>query len=379
MIEDNKGFLYPSVDMTQCIDCGLCNKVCIEYAQFEKRFPIKAYASKNYDDEVRGSSSSGGIFPMLAKAVLERGGVVFGVRFDDKWECVHDYIEDISEIHLFQGSKYVPSRIGDSYIKAEKFLKEGRAVLFSGTSCQIAALNRFLGQEYANLLTLEVTCHGVPSPAVWRKYLDTILKRARKGKNTVSALPIFHHKGRDTLGGSAIERISFRDKGTGWEKFSFALSLGKPNGAGKKNSVSLSHTHEEDPFMRLFIYDVILRPSCYHCPAKSGKTMSDFTLADFWHIDKIMPDFNDDKGVTLVYLNTLKAIDFYNRLQCDDREMSIQDATERKVAWFLDNRKKNPFRSLYFLLYHIVDFDSLANFVTNYKYVKIIKKILKIK
>ena len=187
MYADNEGFLYPQVNSTICIDCGLCEKVCPVINQNKPNVPLSVYAAKNINEEVRIKSSSGGIFTLLAEQIISEGGVVFGARFNENWEVVHDYTETIDGLESFRGSKYVQSSISDNFKVAKQFLKEGRKVLFSGTPCQIAGLKKFLQKEYENLLTMEVVCHGVPSPMVWRDYID--YKRAKRdtGKNTFSS------------------------------------------------------------------------------------------------------------------------------------------------------------------------------------------------
>ena len=183
--EDGEGFLYPETDEGRCIDCGLCEKVCPVIFQGTGRRPLNVYAAKNPDEEIRWESSSGGVFTLLAEKILSEGGVVFGARFDARWEVVHDYTENVEGLSAFRGSKYVQSRIGDSFRQTECFLKTGRKVLFSGTPCQIAGLKLFLKKEYDNLLTVDFICQGVPSPGVWRKYLKEIAARRAAGKNTV--------------------------------------------------------------------------------------------------------------------------------------------------------------------------------------------------
>lgn len=141
--EDGEGFLYPETDEGRCIDCGLCEKVCPVIFQGTGRRPLNVYAAKNPDEEIRWESSSGGVFTLLAEKILSEGGVVFGARFDARWEVVHDYTENVEGLSAFRGSKYVQSRIGDSFRQTECFLKTGRKVLFSGTPCQIAGLKLF--------------------------------------------------------------------------------------------------------------------------------------------------------------------------------------------------------------------------------------------
>ena len=182
---DKEGFAYPVVESFRCIDCGLCERVCPILNQNVTRVPVKTYAAKNPNETIRSKSSSGGIFTLLAEIVIVQGGVLFGARFDEDWNVIHDFTETLEGVAAFCGSKYVQSRIGDSYRRVEKFLKAGRKVLFSGTPCQVAGLKRFLRKEYDNLLIVDFVCHGVPSPKVWQMYLNETIARQGDGKNTV--------------------------------------------------------------------------------------------------------------------------------------------------------------------------------------------------
>ena len=185
--EDEQGFRYPLVDESICIDCGLCEKVCPVIHQLDAKKPLKVYAAQNPNEEIRLKSSSGGIFTMLAESVIDEGGVVFGAQFDKNWEVEHAYTESKEGLAAFRGSKYLQSRTGETYKQTRDFLKAGRSVLYSGTSCQIAGLKKFLRKEYENLITVDVVCHGAPSPLVWRTYLDDFKKcpKGTAGKNTV--------------------------------------------------------------------------------------------------------------------------------------------------------------------------------------------------
>lgn len=283
--EDKEGFLYPVVNQTLCIACGKCEKVCPELHPFDAVKPLMVYAAKHPDESVRAESSSGGIFTLLADAVIDDGGVVFGARFDTDWSVVHDFTETHEGLQAFRGSKYLQSKIGNTYQLAEKFLKAGRKVLFSGTPCQIAGLKRYLHKDYENLLAVDFVCHGVPSPLVWKKYLEETIAREYKLK---------------------IDTISFRNKDLGWKKYSFALTLSGVTNDGEKNTVLLSTIFLENEYMQAFLADFSLRRSCYACPAKGGKSGSDLTIGDFWGIEKITPEIDDDKGCSLVIVHTQK-------------------------------------------------------------------------
>lgn len=329
--EDNKGFRYPTVNKEKCINCGLCEKVCPVLNEGKPHKPIKTFAVINPDLEVRLDSSSGGFFSLLAEYVINKGGVAFGACFDKEWNVVHDYIDTVEDLYKLRGSKYVQSHNIDSYIITKKFLQEGRLVLFSGTSCQISGLKLFLRKEYNNLLTVDVVCHGVPSPLVWRDYKEKITKRPKgvAGKNTVlSSL-------KET---PVITGISFRDKRLGWKKYGF-VAYGVSAAKADKNSVlSLKHSNEEvlidemhhdNLYMKMFLNNLCLRPSCYKCHSKKGKCGSDFTIADFWGIGEFNTKFDDDKGVSAVLVNNAKALDIMNNLKAEICESEYKQVYKR--------------------------------------------------
>lgn len=274
---DGEGFLYPRVDTTVCIDCGLCEKVCPVINQNDEREPLAVYAAKNTDENVRMHSSSGGLFSLLAERTIEQGGVVFGARWDADWNVRHDCVERKEDISKFRSSKYLQSIIGDCYVKTENFLNQGRKVMFTGTPCQIAGLKHFLRKDYENLLAVEVICHSVPSPGVWQQYLSEKLQNMGLRK-------------------SDIQQISFRDKSTGWKTYSFVIK--------GKNGNEYRELSSKNTFMRGFLADLYTRPSCHVCPAKQLKSGSDITLGDFWGIGSLMPELDDDKGVSAVIANT---------------------------------------------------------------------------
>lgn len=337
MKEDYEGFLYPVVDTVTCIECGLCEKVCPVINQSESRKPLNVYAAKNKDEEIRIKSSSGGIFTSLAEAVINEGGVVFGAKFDKNWNVVHDWTSTIEGIAEFRGSKYVQSTIGDTYKEAREFLKQGRKVLFSGTPCQIAGLKFFLRKEYDNLLTVDFICHGVPSPGVWRRYLNETVARMCD-KNTVSSDPIFKE---DT----SVTCVSFRNKHYGWKKFSFALTLSATNRSGEKNSVSLLNTKYKNPFLIGFLRNLYLRPSCHHCPSKGFNSFSDITIADFWGINDYMPKQNDHKGYSLVFIHNAKV-----KIDKQNIDFSLLDIKEicRNNWTIYNSSKQHPNRNTFF-------------------------------
>ena len=318
MREDDEGFLYPHVDEAECIGCGLCEAVCPLLNVGEPMDANKVLAAKNRDDGERMASSSGGVFIALAKDVIRRGGVVFGAVFDERWEVKHTSAETLDGVRRMMGSKYVQSRVESSFRDAEKFLRAGREVMFVGTPCQIAGLRGYLRKDYDGLLAVELLCHGAPSPGVWRKYLGEALSpsaRRAAGKNTVlsSSLKFV----------PVITGIDFRDKQPyGWEKYSFVVR-GEAAFEADKNTVLLSDMFFDNPFMRGFLKNIYLRPSCYRCKCKQGRSKSDLTLGDFWGVGKVMPGFADTKGVSLVLVNTEKGDAAFAALNMETRPVGL--------------------------------------------------------
>ena len=274
---DNEGFWYPKVDNENCVQCKLCIYCCPinQRAAVGEQFP-DAYACRNKDDEIRLGSSSGGVFYLLGRHALDNGGVVFGARFDSHFHIVHGWTETEEGLLEFMGSKYVQSKIGDSYKHAEAFLRQGRKILFTGTPCQIAGLKSYLRKEYSNLLCVDFICHGVPSPKAWIKYLHFQEERT----------------------GSAVQRVAFRSKTSGWRQFSVCLCFA--------NNAQYLQRFDGDPYMNAFLHDLSLRPSCYSCRFKTLIRQSDITLADFWGIEHVCPEMDDNKGTSLVLVNSEK-------------------------------------------------------------------------
>lgn len=350
--EDTEGFLYPQVDEETCIKCGLCEKVCPILNQADKLSVLEVLAVKNPDDEERMNSSSGGVFLPLAREVINQGGVVFGAVYDESWEVHHVYAEKIEDVYPMMGSKYLQSKIGNSFKDAERFLKQGREVLFVGSPCQIAGLRTYLrSKQYPNLLAVDFLCHGVPSPGVWRRYLaetyggydakEQSRLQATAGKNSVLLSSL--------NATSPIGDIKFRDKReSGWKKFRFVVRQ-KSASKADQNTVLSSDIHYMNPFMQGFLSDIYLRPSCYACKCKNGVNHSDMTIADFWGINLSAPEFDDDKGVGLVLLNTEKGEEYFSRLPMDKMPSNLEKAHYYNGG-FNEHTKAHPKRDQFFFL-----------------------------
>lgn len=315
--EDEQGFRYPQVNQELCVDCKLCENVCFFLQEKKSRKPLHVYAAINPNEGIRMNSSSGGIFSLIAELVIAEGGVVFGARFNENWEVIHDYTETMEGLEVFRKSKYVQSMVGKTYKKAKRFLQQGRLVLYTGTPCQIGGLHMFLQKDYENLLTVDVVCHGVPSPLVWRTYLQEIVCSQKKIGEKMERL-------------SDITDVSFRDKVKGWKKYSLLIS-GKIILEAQKN-VSLSsmnivqETFDKNVYMQVFLNNLCLRPSCFNCSAKSGKSGSDLTLADYWGIANSHPQWDDDKGTSLILVNSLKGEKIIKSMNLLKEETLYEDA-----------------------------------------------------
>ena len=286
MKEDRECFLQPHIDTKTCIGCHKCEKTCpiLNPIEIPTDFETQAYAAINKDEDVRMRSSSGGMFHALARWTIEQGGVVFGARFNDQWEVVHDYTETKEGIEPFMRSKYVQSRIGETFKQVKQFLKEGRQVLFVGTPCQIGGLKFYLNKEYDNLLAVDFVCHGVPSPGVWREYL------------------------KEKVRGDKVLDVNFRDKRDGWKGFQCVTTT-------TTTTTTTREKQRENIFFKGFISNVYLRRSCYNCQFKEINRVSDITLADFWGIENVYPEIDDDKGLSAVFIHTYKGQKALNQLQ----------------------------------------------------------------
>lgn len=269
-----EGFLYPCIDEERCIHCGLCYTRCpSEHATYPLAAEPECYAAAA-SDELRRESSSGAIFPLLAEHVLEAGGYVCGAAWNEENLVEHIIISDKAELPGLKSSKYLQSRTGDVYQRIKQLLREGKPVLFSGTPCQVAGLNAILGKVYDNLLTVEVVCHGVPSPAVYKQYLETLVKSADE----------------------KVLSTNFRDKVNGWKP--------QPTITTHTSAATYTYPAKSDTFMRAFLGNLCLRKSCSCCPYARIPRQGDITLGDFWGIKRYSRRLNDKKGLSLVLINS---------------------------------------------------------------------------
>lgn len=343
MVEDSEGFLYPYVNEDKCIKCGKCEEYCPALhirGIFDKR-PF-TWGGYTRNSDIRRKSSSGGIFSELAEQIIADNGVVFGAAFNEKKDSVqHIAIDAIADINKIRGSKYVQSDLSNCFSEVLKILKEGRKVLFSGTFCQIDGLRMFLKDDYPNLITVEMICHGVPSPKLLKKYVDEKRKK---------------------LGGD-IKSFSFRDEVGGPILY---INIESENRKYRRSS-------QTDSYYSLFFSNNCLRPACYNCRSKGKQRVADFTLADFWGVENVASDLIDGGGISLVIVNTNKGMELFEKIKekISGREVDFYDAIKGNVAFFTPYKKPNTREQFW------RDFQNKTTSQLRWKYCRVIRKSIK--
>lgn len=277
MVKDEKGFLYPSIDNSLCINCGICLSVCDFRKNDNSGTLLKTVACKHKDPNERGTSTSGAAFQILVDYICSKGGVAFGCELINPRTIAHTFYDVHEQMNKFKKSKYVQSDLKNTFYECLKFLKQGRFVLFSGTGCQISGLLSYLKFKKADttrLITCDIICHGCPSPDVWSAFVDELEEREK----------------------SPLKEIQFRNKKFGWHSHieTFSFENGKNVDSNKWAS--------------MFYSNVLFRESCYNCKYTKLNRNSDFTIADCWGIEKSNQLFDDNKGVSLVLFHTKKSL-----------------------------------------------------------------------
>jgi len=354
---DESGFYYPKIDNEKCINCELCLKVC-DFKIFKPTDNVPlAFAIKSKDDNEVCTSRSGAFFIGLADYILKRDGVVFGCEMTDKKTIIHKYALTKEEVKRFKGSKYVQSSIRNCFEECSNFLLNGKYVLFSGTGCQIHGLISYLKLKKINcekLVTVDFVCHGVPSPQVWSKFIDEFEKRYN----------------------IQIESINFRDKQiNGWREH-------KETYQTTNGSKIISNK-----WARMFYSHLLFRESCYNCKYTTTNRNSDFTMGDYWGIDKNVPEIDDNKGVSLVLAHNEKAYHIVKEMNGDfyvfatNLENSIQPQLKKPI-------NKNPKYELFWKKFKNNNEKTISKYFFPNKFVlfieefkkkikKLIKKLLK--
>lgn len=308
MEADEQGFSYPAVDQELCVSCGLCTKACQigKTSEVRTNAAVRCLGVKNHDT-IRLISSSGGIYTAISEYVLSAGGLCVGAAYDEEMQVTHAFAATREERDRFRGSKYVQSNMGGIYRQIQKYLSAERSVLFTGTPCQCAALKLYLKTtktDTNNLFVMDLVCHGAPSPGIWKEYVRVLEKEM----------------------GAKMVDYTFRNKEVGWRNYNIKawFENGKTCTGGAKGRV----------FAKLFSADVMLRPSCYYCPYASLTRCTDVTIGDFWGIEQIDGAFSDNKGISMLLINTRKGAALWEACQANVescKEYSVTQLTQPQL------------------------------------------------
>lgn len=348
MEADVEGFLYPRIDSSLCVDCGLCDKVCPIKNDTEKNGIINSYALQTTDEYVREISTAGGAFYVIAKQIIREGGIVWGAVIDECNIVRHISVEKIEDLPPLCMSKYVQSRIGNAYKSIKESLKT-RKVLFVGTPCQCAGLVSYLRRKPDNLILIDFLCHGVPSPKVWSKYSTVMIKKY------------------------SANGFQFRNKKYGYDKTGFAFRTSD----GELIHSSVSEDKEVQFMLKAFFAEICSRPSCHSCHFKGYERVTDITMGDLWHIGRYYPEMNDNKGTTFVAVHTEKGKQFLDSSEyfvtkmIPYREYSKDDGINLLCSMSANEKRENFFKDL--------DEKSLTDLYDTYlqKKENVVKEVLK--
>ena len=362
MKKDSAGFFYPEiVKPSACIDCGACERACPVLADnkvtgnHSLAFVYVAFAK---NEPLRMESSSGGVFSELATVILQMGGIVYGSSYDENGVIRHIGIENKQDLGKLRGAKYSQSVLGNTFSNIKKQLMSGKTVLFSGTPCQVAGLKSFLKRDYDNLVCIDFVCHGVPSPMVWEKYVA--------------------YRAQFDNGGTLPLHINLRNKESGWSNYSYSVEFAYGN---KKRYFC---KNAEDPFMYLFVNDYILRKSCGDCHFKGYNRVSDITLGDFWGIQNIDPEMDDNKGTSLVLTHDAVGEDLLKKVagRVKIKQVTLEQASSENLS-LLKSSVHKPSRDIVLKTIESEDFQAILPFLQKEQLLQrrkrenILKKVLK--
>lgn len=344
----SKGFDYPVVDRTACIGCGACEKVCPVLCVPKGIDGTRAFGITVKNEEILQSSSSGGVFSLLAEAIIKDNGSVFGVETDENLRVQHTEAKSNDELQRLRGSKYVQSDIKSNYRLVRKLLDNGKKVLFSGTPCQIAGLTTYLKRDYPNLIKQDVICHGVPSPGAFEKYIVGLEKNT--GKHIVAAY--------------------FRDKSISWHNSGLKIVF--------NDGSTVFESANSNPYLKAFIQNYSLRDCCYDCRFKGNNHVSDITLADFWGVQKVDPSIMDKRGVSLVLIHTEKGMKLFSEaIQGEQgKEVNFECAVKYNSAW-AHSPKKPSKRERFFIAVEQEGFNKKTDSLMKDNIVILLKKKIK--
>lgn len=315
MQSNEQGFLYPVIDETKCINCGKCSRVCpMENSNGTK--PLAVYAAVHRDRKVLMDSSSGGMFTAIAQAVLNAGGTVFGCVMDSEFNVFQKAAADADSLSQMRGSKYVQSDTMNTYLEAEVLLRKGQPVLYTGTPCQIAGLKSYLGEDYANLYTIDLVCHGVPSPELFKQHINWLESRCQGKLNSYYFRSKMKARGQDNLYYYFYYYENFK-------KF-------------KHGPANL------DPYFNAFRKKYTYRESCYLCPFACGERCGDFTIGDYWKVEKYHPELKGTPGVSILCINSDNGMALFKDIKDQLRLVECSLENVQKVSTNMREPSSRP-------------------------------------
>ncbi len=339
MLPDEEGFLQPVVDAAKCVGCGKCEVVCPVLHPGQPRTPLATYAAKANDDELRRMSSSGGVFSLLARQVIAKGGTVYGAAFEKgTHRVIHQTARNEEELDALRGSKYVQSDMGDTFAAVKSELEAGQEVLFSGCPCQVAGLKNFLGRDWENLLTIEVICHAAGSPLAWEKYLSC----------------------QERMLGKKIAR-TFSRRNCDWRKYALSLEVcTSSDNAYLINPASRS-------YLNGFGWELFSRKSCYNCPSRAFKSGADITIGDYWGVETVLPDMDDGLGTSAVMVLSEKGLRLLDdvRSSMETRSSDVMQVARVNKTLFGNHRISSK-RDRFFAEVTDTNFDDLVERLTRF-------------
>lgn len=351
--KDSEGFDYPKIDKSNCIQCNLCKEVCHIVNDIKIITKTKAYAVKNKNEKIRLESTSGGFFSLIANYVLEKKGYVVGAAYDENFIVKHIIINEKAELYKLRGAKYSQSKLGNIFLIIKKLLDDNKLVLFSGTPCQCSGLKFFLRKEYSNLITSDLICHGVPSPKAWGEYINY---RHLKEKNP-----------------SKLMKINMRCKDSGWTNYKYSTEFIYEN----KEKTLIPNS--KDLFLKAFVGNICLRKSCSECKFKGLERNTDFTLGDFWGIWNQYPEFDDNKGISVVltHSKTGESILKILRHKIELIEVNPQDVYKENKSLMFPS-VSHPMRNEFLCKINSTNYEQLiSHYFENESNQLTIKKIIK--
>lgn len=338
MQPDSKGFLRPKVDKSKCTNCGMCIRVCDNKITTKKN-TITAFAVKHHDSTVLKQSSSGGASRAFCESIINAGGVVYGVAYTSDFKVEIKRATSLEECDTFYGSKYVAVNPNNAFKHIYADLKDNRQVLFLSTSCHVAGLLTYLEYkkcDLSKLVTVDLICHGTPSPLIFDDYVKFVNQR------------------------HDLFKIDFRSKRLPWKHGTYSCMLTRKNGKEELNTL------KSRLFINLFCSSTCLRKYCYSCPYASGQRTADLTISDFWGIEKIYPDFHSQLGVSAVQVNSEKGKEFFNQLKdIEKRECKQEDVLRYNLH---TPTKENPQSDRFWSLYKTKGFIGVARKYGGYNF-----------